>query len=172
MKQRIYWLLPDVASAERVTAELLGAGMEARHIHFAGRDGLDMTGLHAANVLQTSDVLDAAQRGLLLGAMTGTGSGLLAAFYFPIVGDGPQWEIAGLLAMLGGIVGAWTSSMIGISIPNPRLERFQNAIAQGLILLMLDVHPSHAQAVASLLQAAYPQARFEGVERHSPALCR
>ena len=170
MKQRIYWLLPDLASAERAMTDLLDAGMQPRRIHFSGRDGLDMTGLHAANVLQTSDVLDAAQRGLLLGAITGTGAGLIAAFYFPIAGDGPQWEIAALLVVLGGIVGAWSSSMIGISIPSPRLERFQSAIDQGRILLMLDVHPSQAQAVASLLQSAHPQARCEGAEGFAAAL--
>ncbi len=170
MKQRIYWLLPDLASAERAMTDLLEAGMETRRIHFSGRDGLDMTGLHAANVLQTSDVLDAAHRGLVLGAITGTGAGFIGAFYFPIVGDGPQWEIAALLVLLGGIVGAWSSSMIGISIPSPRLERFQSAIDQGQILLMVDVHPSHAQAVASLLNAAHPEAHFEGAEGLAPAM--
>ena len=170
MKQRIYWLLPDLASAERAMTDLLDAGMQTRRIHFSGRDGLDMTGLHAASVLQTSDVLAAAQRGLALGAITGTGAGVLAAFYFLGPGDGPQWEIAVLLVLLGGIVGAWSSSMIGISIPSPRLERFQGAIDQGRILLMIDVDPSHSQAVASLLQAAHPEAQFEGAEGFAPAM--
>ena len=170
MKQRIYWLLPDLASARRTMADLLGAGIETRHIHFAGRDGLDLIGLHAANVLQTSDVLHAAQRGLVFGGATGICTGLLVALCFPIVGDAPQWEVACLLAVLGGVFGAWSSSMIGISIPSPRLERFESAIAQGRILLMLDVRHSQAQAMASLLRAAHPEAQFEGVERRIPAL--
>lgn len=169
MKQRIYWLLPDLASARRTMTDLLGAGIETRHIHFAGRDGMDLTGLHAANVLQTSDVVHAAQTGLVFGGGAGICAGLLAALYFPIVGDAPQWEVAAMLAVLGGVIGAWSSSMIGISIPSPRLERFESAIAQGRVLLMVDVPHSQAQAVASLLQAAHPEARFEGVERHAPA---
>jgi hypothetical protein len=169
MKQRIYWLLPDLASARRIMADLLGAGIETRHIHFAGRDGLDLIGLHAANVLQTSDVVHAAQRGLLFGGGAGICTGLLAALFFPIIGDAPQWEEAGILAVLGGVIGAWSSSMIGISIPSPRLERFESAIEQGRILLMIDVRHSRAQATAALLQAAHPEARFEGVERHAPA---
>jgi len=168
MKQRIYWLLPDLASAGRTMTDLLGAGIESRHIHFAARDGLDLTGLHAANVLQTSDVVHAAQRGLVLGGATGICTGLLIALYFPIVGDSPQWEVAGMLGVFGGVFGAWSSSMIGISIPSPRLERFESAIGEGRILLMVDVRYAHAQAIASLLQAAHPEARFEGVERHSP----
>jgi hypothetical protein len=169
MKQRIYWLLPDLASAGRTMTDLLRSGIETRHIHFAARDGLDLTGLHAANVLQTSDVVHAAQRGLVFGGATGIGTGLLVALCFPIVGDSPQWEVAGVLAVLGGVIGAWSSSMIGISIPSPRLERFESAIAQGRILLMVDVPPSQAQAMASLLDAAHPEARFEGMERQAPA---
>src|SRR4030095_8646025 len=186
--------------------DLLAAGVETRHIHFAARDGLDLTGLHAANVLQTSDVVHAAKIGLVVGSITGTGdgldltgvhaanvlqtsdvvhaaktglvlgsitgtcAGLLVALFFPIVGDGPQWEAAVVLAVLGGASRAWSSSMIGISIPSPRLERFESAIAQGGILLMVDVRQAQAQAVASLLQATHPEAHFAGSERHAPAL--
>lgn len=165
MKQRIYWLLPDLASAGRTMADLLRSGIESRHIHFAAREGMNLDGLHAANVLQTSHVLQAAQRGLVLGSATGICTGLLVALYFPIVGDAPQWEVAGMLAVFGGVFGAWSASMIGISIPSPRLERFESAIAQGRILLMVDVAYPQAQAVTTLLQSAHPEARFEGAER-------
>jgi hypothetical protein len=169
MKQRIYWMLPDLASAGRTMTDLLGAGIETRHIHFGGRDGLELTGLHAANVLQTSDVVHAAKTGLVVGGATGICAGLMVALFFPITDTQTQLEVAGLLALLGGVIGAWSSSMIGISIPSPRLERFESAIARGQILLMLDVRPSQVQAITSLLQAAHPEARFEGVERHAPA---
>jgi hypothetical protein len=170
MKQRIYWLLPDLASARRTMADLLGAGIETRHIHFAGREGLDLDGLHAANVLQTSDVVHAAQRGLVFGGSTGICAGFLVALYFPVFGAELQWEVAAVLAVLGGVIGAWSSSMIGISIPSPRLERFESAIAQGRILLMIDVLPSQTHAMAALLQDAHPEAHFEGAERHARAL--
>src|SRR4051794_2851896 len=42
MKQRTYWLLPDLASARRTMTDLLAAGVETRHVHFAARDGLDL----------------------------------------------------------------------------------------------------------------------------------
>jgi hypothetical protein len=169
MKQRIYWLLPDLASAGETMSDLLAAGVEARHVHFAARDGVNLAGLHAASVLQTTDVLRAAQRGLLFGGATGICTGLLVALFFPIVGNEPQWELAGMLAVFGGAFGAWSSSMIGISIPSPRLARFEREIGQGRILLMVDVPYSRAQDVAALLQATHPEARFEGVDRHSPA---
>jgi hypothetical protein len=159
MKQRIYWLLPNLASARRIMADLLRAGIETRHIHFAARDGLELTGLHAANVLQTSDVVHAAQSGLVFGGATGICTGLLVALYFPIVGDSPQWAVAALLAVLGGVIGAWSSSMIGISIPSPRLERLRAPLPRA-DLPMVDVpywqaQPSrHARAAHPRLQAS------------------
>src|SRR6476660_8247876 len=148
MKQRTYWLLPDLASARRTMTDLLAAGVETRHIHFAARDGLDMTGLHAANVLQTSDVVHAAKTGLVLGSITGSCAGLLVALVFPIAGVEPQWEAAVVSAVVGGATGARPFSMIGISIPSPRLARVESAIAQGGMLLRVDVRLSLAPAVA------------------------
>ena len=63
MRRRIYWLLPDLGSAQRTMDDLLLARIEERHIHFVAREGIDMSGLHAANVLQTSDVIRAAEAG-------------------------------------------------------------------------------------------------------------
>lgn len=169
MKKRIYWLIPDLASARRTMNDLRLAGVEARHVHFVARDGVDLTGLHAANVWQTSDLAHAVQTGLLLGGAVGIGAGLVAALFFPLAGDAPQWEVAALLAVLGGVIGAWSSSMVGISIPSPRLERFEGAIAQGQILLMVDVPAARVEATASLLRTSHPEAHFEGADRLRPA---
>lgn len=169
MRRRIYRLMPDLACARWTMGELLRARIEARHIHFVGHEGMDISGLHAANVWQTSDVVHAAQTGLVLGAVTGIVAGLLAAVFYPIAGDAPQWEVPAVLAVLGGVFGAWSSSMIGISIPSTRLQRFAAVIEQGQILLMVDVPRSRVGEIEALLQTSPLQARFEGVDRHAPA---
>lgn len=168
MKRRIYWLMPDLASARRAMRDLVQARVDVAHIHFAGPEGMDMTGLHAANVWQTSDVLHATKTGWLLGSACGIGAGLVAALLLPFAGEDPQWEYAVLIAVLGGVVGAWSASMVGISIPSPRLQRFEGAIAQGRILLMVDLPASRVQEVEDLLQTTHPEARFEGEEGHIP----
>jgi hypothetical protein len=156
MKRRIYWLMPDLASARRVMHDLVQARVDAAHIHFAGPEGADMRGLHAA------------ESGLLIGSVVGVVAGLAAALLFPIVGDGPQWEMAAALAVLGGLFGAWSSSMIGISIPSPRLARFQSAIASGQVLLMVDLPRERVADIEALLESAHPEARFAGEERQVP----
>ena len=169
MRRRIYWLLPDLASARRTMDDLLLARISEPHIHFVAREGTDLSGLHAANVLQSSDVIRAAQAGLVIGGAVGAVLGVLVALFFPIFGTAPEWGMVAVLSILGAGFGAWASSMIGVSTPNNRLKRFQAAIEQGQILLMVDVPHSRVDAIEARLQALHPEAHLEGVEPNIPA---
>lgn len=169
MRRRIYWLLPTLASARRTMSDLLQARIEERHIHFVARDGADMDGLHAANVLQTSDVVRAAQLGLVLGAVTGAVAGVLAELVYPLSGGSPQPAVAAVLAIVGAPIGAWAASLVGVSVPSRRLARFQHALQTGQLLLMLDVPRSRVDEIETMLEAAHPEGHFEGVEPAIPA---
>lgn len=169
MRKRIYWLLPDLASARRVMDDMLLARVDERHIHFVARDDVDLSGLHAANALQTSDVVRAAQMGGMVGAALGAALGTLAALQFSS-GDAPAPHALVLaLAALGAVFGVWTASMIGVSTPSQRLRRFQSAIAGGAILLMVDVPRSRVEAIEAQLARLHPEAHLEGVEPNIPA---
>ena len=169
MRRRIYWLLPDLASARRTMDDLLLARISEPHIHFVAREGTDMSGLHAANVLQSSDVIRAAQAGLVIGGAVGAVLGVLVALFFPIFGTAPEWGMVAVLSIIGAGFGAWASSMIGVSTPNNRLKRFEGAIEQGQILLMVDVPHSRVEEIEARLQALHPEAHLEGVEPNIPA---
>ena len=169
MRRRIYWLLPDLESARVTMDDLLLARIEARHIHFVAREGSDMRGLHAATVLQTSDVVRSAEMGLIIGAGVGALLGGLVAVHYPIVGDEPQWGVAAALAVAGAVFGTWTSTMIGVSTPSKRLARFEKQIEAGQILLMVDVPMWRVEATEARLQALHPEAHLEGVEPDIPA---
>ena len=169
MRRRIYWLIPDVASARVVMNDLLLARIEYRYIHFVAREGEDMRGLHEANVLQTSDIVRSAEVGLIVGASVGALLGGLAAVHFPIVGDDPQWGLAAILAIAGALFGTWTSTMIGISTPSKRLARFAKQIEEGQLLLMVDVPMWQEEAIEARLRALHPEAHLEGTEPDIPA---
>lgn len=66
MRRRLYWVLPDLTSARRVVDDMLLDRIEERHLHFVARDGADMPGLHPANVFQRSDLVRAAESGLIV----------------------------------------------------------------------------------------------------------
>lgn len=169
MRRRIYWLLPDVASARRTMDDLLLARIDEGHIHFVAREETDMTGLHPANLLQTSDVVRAAQLGLVVGGATGAIAGVLGVLGFSLTGDAPHWGVAAVLAVVGAPLGAWAASMIGVSVPSQRLRRFSAAIEAGQLVLMVDVPRGRVAEIEALLATAHPEGHFEGEEPNIPA---
>jgi len=48
MQRRIYWHLPDLASARRTMHDLLLARLAESHVRFVAREDTAMSGLHAA----------------------------------------------------------------------------------------------------------------------------
>jgi hypothetical protein len=168
MRRRVYWLLPDLASAQATMQDLLQAGVDLPRMHFVGREDHDLSGLNAANVLQTSDVLRSAEAGLVVGAAAGGMLGAIAAVNYPAAGEPAQWAWIPALVLAGALFDAWTSSMIGISAPNRRLQRFAAQIERGRILLMVDVPPAQVKEIEARLQALHPEARRAGAEPEMP----
>jgi hypothetical protein len=70
--------------------------------------------------------------------------------------------------LVGGLFGAWASSMIGVSVPNTRLRAFSDDVAAGRVLLMLDVPPGRVEEVRSLVQRRHPECD-RGMEPAIPA---
>jgi hypothetical protein len=169
VRRRIYWLMPDLVSARQAMHDLVQARVEVARLHFAAAEGADLGGLHEANIWQTSDVVHAAKNGLLIGCGLGALVGLLAATVYPMFEGDLAWELSAILVLLGGLMGAWSASMVGISIPSQRLARFEGALAAGQILLMADLPQGRVQEIEALLASAHPEAHFEG-EDALPAL--
>jgi len=168
MRKRIYWLLPDLHSAREVMNDLLLARIENSHIHFMAREGVDLSGLHEANLLQASDFVRSAQVGMALGAAVGAAAGVLITF--SSLGDAlSKPGLVAALAALGAGFGAWSASMIGASIPSRRLRRFEPALARGQILLMADVPARRVNEIEAMLHAKHREGHDEGLEPNVPA---
>jgi hypothetical protein len=167
MRRRLYYLLPDAASARKVMDDLLLARIEERHIHFIARRGAPMEGLHEANILHTTDVVHGFQRGALIGAALGCAGGLL--LIYTVIAD-VNWHVATvvLAALLGAGFGAWTSSMVGAAVPNSRHKGFAADIAEGKFLLIVDVPEHKVNEVHELLARIHPEAVDRGVEVNVP----
>lgn len=159
MRRRVYWLLPDLASARATMDDLLLSGVDVHQIHFMAREDCDMSGLHAAGVLQTSDLVRSAEVGLVIGAALGGILGTFLAVLHPVAGGAPQWNLVALLVPVGALVDAWTASMIGISVPNKDVERFAAQIAQGRVLLMVDAPVPRVGEIEESLRKLHPEAR-------------
>jgi len=167
MRRRMYYVMPDLASARRIMDDLLLARVEERHIHFLAKPGTPMDGLHECNVLQKTDLVHGAQTGLIVGALLGCiGGWLLVTFVLTEA----RWQIATVIgtAIIGALLGMWVSSMVGSAIPNSRLRQFDDLIDQGCILCMIDVPEHHVERVKTLLGERHPEAQDRGLDPHIP----
>jgi hypothetical protein len=168
MRRRLYFMLPNVAEAERTLRDLLLARIEVKHIHFLGKRDLPLGDLPEASFLQKTDVVNGAGTGMILGALLGAiGGGLL--LMFPPSGLVLPAGTLLITALFGGGFGFWVASMVGSSVPNSRHTAFQKAIEQGKILMMVDVPLSRKQEISDLLSSRHPEAQFRGTEPTIPS---
>ena len=164
MRRRLYFLLPDVAVTKKVMDELLLAHIDDHHIHVIAKEGTPLGDLPEANLLQKSDVVHATELGLSVGGATGVLAGVGAVTLLVL-----NPAVALGTALAGAGVGAWISSMIGISIPNTRIKEFESAIEAGEVLLMVDAPKPRVDEITNMIKQHHPEADVEGTEPTIPA---
>ena len=168
--RRLYFLIPTIESAKTIVDELLLARVDQRHIHIAAADhhALIEANLPEANLLQESDFVPAVERGLAIGGATGILAGV-AAVALPGIGLALGGGAILGIGLAGAGLGAWVSSMIGISAPSSRLTEFEDAIKQGGLLMMVDVPKQRVDEITDLIKQHHPEAEIEGTEPVIPA---
>lgn len=166
--RRLYFMVPDIDTANTVVDELLLKRIDEHHIHVVAKEGTPMGDLPEANLLQKSDFIPAMERGLAVGGITGVIAGIAAVTFPPaglVLGGG---AILGT-SLAGAGIGAWISGMIGMDVPNTQIEKFEAAIENGEVLMMIDVPKTRVEEIEALIQQHHPDADMGGTEPHIPA---
>lgn len=164
MRLRMYVTLPDVQSARKLADDLLLARVEDKRMHFLARRGTDLGELHQASYLQKTDAVNAAFRGMLLGGLMGVVVGVV------LVNSMDMQLVAVLVgALVGAVLGAWVSSMVGLQIGNSSLKDFERDVAEGKILLMLDIPAARYEEIRAIIARTHPEAADRGNEPTVPA---
>jgi hypothetical protein len=164
---RLYFLMPDITVTHALVNELLLSHVAESHIHVIAQEGTPMEELPEASLLQKSDFIPAVERGLTLGAVTGVMVGLVAMTFPPaglVIGGGALFAIGAA----GAGVGGWLSSMVGVSVPSARLKKFEDAVAAGEFLVLVDVKRDRVEDIEKLVKKHHPEARIEGAEPKTP----
>ena len=168
MRRRLYYMLPDCDSARKLFDKLLLARIEERRMRFMCKDSKSLDELPEANFMYKTDLVHGTEMGLLIGACAGLIGGSLLVL-FPLDGVHLQNVVILATALAGAIFGAWASGMAAAAIPNSRMKQFRKGIEEGQVLLIIDVPYSKIEKVEQLIHERHPEAKFEGVEPHTPA---
>jgi len=165
--RRIYFLVPSIEAARSIVHDVQREGIEEKHIHVVAKEGTALEDLPEATLIQKSDLIPSIERGVAAGGLVGLLAGMAAVTFPPaglVLGGGALLGIT----VFGAGFGAWMSSMVGISIPSGRLDRFEKAIGQGEVLLLLDVPKDRVEAVEAAVKRHHPEADLQGVEASVP----
>jgi len=162
--RRIYVLLPSEDSCKAVVAELEARGIPEAHLHVVAGLGHELKDLPAANIWQRTELTHGLERGIGLGGVAGLLGGLLAVAFPPagvVLGGGAL--LVGTVAGAG--FGAIVTALIGSQEHNHELDRFRGALAQGEILLLVDV-PRRLEAEAKeIILRHHADAKIGSVNR-------
>lgn len=168
MRRRLYFMLPDLASAIRTSNDLLLARIEDEHLHFLGRRGMSLGNLHEASYLQKSDIVRGAEMGFVIGGALGT---LVGTWLYLTQSEAMQLQLVVILiaAVIGSLFCAWAGSLVAVSAPNSRLAQFAKDIDDGKILLMVDVPNTRTEEIQALVAQRHPESIAHGREATVPA---
>lgn len=168
MKRRLYFVLPNVASAHKTADDLLLARIEDRHMRFLAKRGTDLGKLHVAGSGQKSDLVHGGQTGLFAGAICGLLAGVVMFILQPDGFHIRQGFVLGM-TLFGALFGFWTGILVGSSVPNSRLKQFSQDMDKGRVLLMVDVPSARMDEVRELIGQRHPEADARGFEPSIPA---
>jgi hypothetical protein len=160
MRRRLYFLLPDVAHCKALVADLRTQGISDNQIHVVARNDIELEGLHQATALQKTELAHGLEWGIGLGGIAGLLGGLLAVTFPPagILLAGEAILLGTTLAGAG--FGAVVSALVAGDIPNHELDNFQDKIALGEILLLLDIPTPHVEMMMRLIKYHHPEAEI------------
>jgi hypothetical protein len=166
--RRIYFLLPNTASAKSIVNELLLQRVEWRHIHVLANANVHLEDLPEATLTQRSDLLPALARGTAAGGVTGMLAGLVA-MAFPPAGLTIAGGVVVVMTLASAGFGAWAATMIGVAVPSTRLRRFEHAVEQGELLMMVDVPKDRVDEIEQMVKSHHAEADVEGTDPTIPA---
>ncbi|CAH9018675.1 DUF1269 domain-containing protein [Candidatus Nitrosacidococcus sp. I8] len=166
--KRLYFLIQDVEDTRRVVNELLLSHVEERHIHVMAKEETALEGLPIAGFLEKSDFIPSLEKGIVIGGAVGIIAGIIASHFMADTGI-----IAGgaiLVTALAGVgIGSWASSMIGVGVPNTQVKKFEEAVNQGNILMMVDIPAKDVERINHLIGKDRPKVKAHGAEPAVPA---
>jgi len=140
MRKKFYYVLPNTECCKVLVNSLKKTGLGDKDIRLVTRENTELTNLPKVIDLRETELTYGLWLGLSIGCIAGFLGGILAMM-FPPNGVMLTMYVALLLVttVTGTFFGGFVSAIIAMDIPNHTLEKIQYAIAEGKVLLMLNI---------------------------------
>lgn len=162
--RRYYFLVPDSQTTVDIAHELTELGLGRNEVHVMGKDHdlLDKEKLNEATLVQTSDVFNAGKRGLMIGAPLGIVLGIVIAniLDIPATLEGNIVMVI-LMGFFGGLFGVWSSTLVGVSVQDVKVEKFRDDLKRGAYLMMVDPPLEREEEITSIIHRHHPEVTIE-----------
>jgi len=162
MRRRLYFVLPNIRSAQVIMNELLLERIDEHHIHFHADKEHVLGDLPKARAAEKSDVIYSALAGFLFGAVFGLFGGILA-YLVPWWFGNVSLTVIPYCMILGAIACAAWAAAVATAAPSYRIKLHKQAIEDGNILMIVSVPLPRLQAVRQRLLKTHPEATYSGV---------
>ncbi|HEX3895093.1 MAG TPA: hypothetical protein VHW73_02675 [Rudaea sp.] len=153
MKRYVYAF--DTSTAAMSAVEYLGAnGIDGQNVSLVARGDINKNELPDSLLNVSMDFTPSVKRGAAYGAATGLVIGIVVSF-IPVLGISiSAFELIAFL-IGGALIGMWSASMIGASVPNKLRRKFTNEIEAGHTLVVIDSDGSNdAQIIGGMSKAS------------------
>jgi hypothetical protein len=135
MKTRHVFATTGVPAAHAAMAAAREHGIRDDDLSLIARHDIELERIPDERKQVAMDFIPAALRGTIGGGGAGLLAGLVA---MAIPTMGVTLAGAGAIALLGAMVGTWSSALVGASIPDEVRRTFEDEIAAGRILVVVD----------------------------------
>ncbi|MEX0871533.1 MAG: hypothetical protein WDZ65_06900 [Aquisalimonadaceae bacterium] len=164
---RIYFLLPSLEDARGLVKEFRDSGVGDDRLHLVSRREAGMEGLPEATVAQSSDLVPALKRGVLLGAGAGVLGGIVAAVSLP-VSTPMGFAVIAIVTLVGAGIGSWAAAMVGAGMDRQQVADTEDAMGEGAVLMMVDVPDDEVEIARQRVLKRHPEIRVKGTEHLTP----
>ena len=136
MKRKHVYLTDDLSQARAAVTAARRAGATDEDIALVARNDIEMEVIPEDRRNASTDFVPAALKGTVGGGTVGLVAGLIAAAIPPL---GVTLAGAAAIAAVGAVAGTWSSALMGSALPDPVRRRFEDEIAAGRILVVVDI---------------------------------
>ncbi|GAB1408096.1 hypothetical protein MASR1M8_20150 [Thermomonas brevis] len=135
MSTRFVYSTRDLEHARQALAALHMAGITNEQISLVARSDIELERIPDSLKEADTDAVPAAIRGMGMGGATGLLAGLAAMVLTPL---GITVAGAAAIGAIGALMGGWSSALMGSALPDPVRQQFDDEIAAGRVLVLVD----------------------------------